>query len=197
MILYLQSIDYDLWLSIENEPYKPTKNENDITIHKPRSEYTDGDKKLFSMDVKTINNLYCILSRSEFNRISSCKNASDIWHALKVTHEGTNQVKESKIDMFVHQYELFKMLSNEFTTSMFTRMTTVTNSLDALGRTYSNTDIVRKILRSLLKYWKAKVTTIWEVKDLTKLPLEELISSLMTQKNHHEKARIRWEAKKN
>jgi hypothetical protein len=33
-----------------------------------------------------MNTLYCSLSRSEFNRISSCKNANDIWHALEVTH---------------------------------------------------------------------------------------------------------------
>jgi hypothetical protein len=54
---------------------------NDIMIPKPRSEYTDDDKKLFSMDdkklfsmdAKTMNTLYCALSRSEFNRIS-CKN---------------------------------------------------------------------------------------------------------------------------
>jgi len=58
---------------------------NDIMIPKPRSEYTDDDKKLFSMDdkklfsmdAKTMNTLYCALSRSEFNRIS-CKNASDM-----------------------------------------------------------------------------------------------------------------------
>ena len=28
MIIYLQSIDYDLWLSFENEPHMPTKIEN-------------------------------------------------------------------------------------------------------------------------------------------------------------------------
>ncbi|KAJ6874976.1 hypothetical protein NC652_034635 [Populus alba x Populus x berolinensis] len=75
------------------------------------------------------------------------------------------------------------MLSNEFTT--------ITNSLDALGSTYINTNIVRKNLRSFLKYWKAKVMTIGEAKDLTKLLLEELINSLITQKNHHEKVRTR------
>jgi hypothetical protein len=75
---------------------------NDITIPKPRSEYTDGDKKLFFMDVIAINNLYCALSRSKIYRISSCKDAKDIWHALEVTHEGINQVEESKIDMLVH-----------------------------------------------------------------------------------------------
>jgi hypothetical protein len=60
-----------------------------------------------------MNTLCCALSVSEFNRISSCKNARDMWHALEVTHECINQVKKSKIDMLVHQYELLKMLPNE------------------------------------------------------------------------------------
>ena len=46
-------------------------------IPKPRNEYTDNDKKLFSMDTKTMNTLYCALSRSEFIRISY-KNARDM-----------------------------------------------------------------------------------------------------------------------
>ncbi|RVW76451.1 hypothetical protein CK203_056890 [Vitis vinifera] len=37
-----------------------------------------------------------------------------------------------------------------------------------------------KILRSLPSKWHTKVTAIQEVKDLTKLPMEELIGSLMT-----------------
>jgi hypothetical protein len=45
MIIYIQFIDYDLWLSIENEPHKPTKIKNDITVPKARSDYTDGEKK--------------------------------------------------------------------------------------------------------------------------------------------------------
>jgi hypothetical protein len=60
-------------------------------------------KKLFSIDAKAMNTLYCALRRSKCNIISSCKNVRDIWHALEVTHEGTNQVKGSKIDMLVHQ----------------------------------------------------------------------------------------------
>jgi len=113
---------------------------------------------LISIDVKAMNTVYCALSRSEFNIISFCKNIRDIWHVLEMTHEGTNKVKESKIDMFVHQYELFKMLPNESITSMFTRMTTITNSFYVLGRIYTNADIMSKILRSLPKTWETKVT---------------------------------------
>ena len=36
-----------------------------------------------------------------------------------------------------------------------------------------------KILRSLPSKWNTKVTTIQEAKDLTKLPMEKLIGSLM------------------
>ncbi|KAL6340564.1 hypothetical protein AAG906_010472 [Vitis piasezkii] len=39
---------------------------------------------------------------------------------------------------------------------------------------------VVNILRSLPSKWQTKVTAIQEAKDVTKLPLEELIRSLMT-----------------
>jgi hypothetical protein len=43
------------------------------------------------------------------------------------------------------------MLPSESITSMFTRMITITYSLDAFGRTYTNTETVRNILKSQLK----------------------------------------------
>jgi len=48
---------------------------------------------------------------------------------------------------------------------MITRMTTITNSLDVLGSTYTNADIVSKTFRSLSKTWERKVATIWEAND--------------------------------
>jgi hypothetical protein len=76
-------------------------------------------------------------------------------------------------------------------------MTYITNSLDALGRTYTNVDIVSKILRFLPKSWEAKVMTIHEAKDLTKISLEELIGSLMTHEITMEKQELEEKPKKN
>ncbi|GAV84531.1 UBN2 domain-containing protein, partial [Cephalotus follicularis] len=97
-----------------------------------------------------------------------------------VTFEGTNQVKESKISMLVHEYELFLMYDNECISNMFTRFTTIVNSLKNLGKSYSNQELVRKILRCLPRSWTPKVTAIEEAKDLSTLPLEQLLGSLMT-----------------
>ena len=82
--------------------------------------------------------------------------------------------------MLVHSYELFKMDANETITEMFTRFTGIINKQNALGRTYANSDLVRKLLRSLVRTWEAMVTVIQEAKDLSKLSLEKLIGSLMT-----------------
>ena len=49
-----------------------------------------------------------------------------------------------------------------------------------MGKDDKESEKVMKILRSLPKNWEAKITTIHEVKDLTKLPLKELIGLLMT-----------------
>ncbi|KAI5680837.1 hypothetical protein M9H77_02064 [Catharanthus roseus] len=44
----------------------------------------------------------CALDVNEYNRVSGCDLAHDMWKLLKVTHEGTNQVKESKLAFMEH-----------------------------------------------------------------------------------------------
>ena len=72
------------------------------------------------------------------------------------------------------------MKDNETIVEMITRFTDIVNGLEALGKTYKESEKVMKILRSLPSKWHTKVTAIQEAKDLTKLPLEKLIGSLMT-----------------
>ena len=112
--------------------------------------------------------------------MSICETTFDIWHTLEVTHEGTSRVKESKINLLVHSYELFRMKPSETIGDMYTRFTDVVNGLKGLGKGFSDFELVNKILRSLPKSWDPKITTIQEAKDLNNFPLEELIGSLMT-----------------
>ena len=120
------------------------------------------------------------MDRNEYNRICQCQSAKEIWRLLEITHEGTNQVKESKINLLVHNYELFSMKETETIVEMITRFTDIVNGLEALGKTYKKSEKVMKILRSLPSKWHTKVTVIQEAKDLIKLPMKELIGLLMT-----------------
>ncbi|XP_052190597.1 uncharacterized protein LOC127800178 isoform X1 [Diospyros lotus] len=51
----------------------------------------EGEKK------KTMDTLFYALCLEEFNQVSTCKTAKEIWDKLKVTHEGTSQVKKIKL----------------------------------------------------------------------------------------------------
>ena len=91
-----------------------------------------------------MNLLYCALDSNEFNRISTYESANDIWNRLKVAHKGTSQVKESKIDMLVHSYEIFKMNKDENITQIFTHFTNIFNALKSLGKSFPNSKQGRK-----------------------------------------------------
>ena len=115
------------------------------------NEWKDLEKKTFSLNAKAMNALFYALSKNEFNRISLCETAHEIWHTLEVTHEGTNKVKESKVNILIHDFELFRMKLSETVVDMYTYFTDVVNGLKALGKCFSNFELINKILRLLSK----------------------------------------------
>lgn len=93
--------------------------------------------------------LYFGLGPDEYVRISECRTANDIWDALQIAHEGTNQVKQSRIELLMRKYELFEMGDKETVMEMYTRFTHITNELKSLGKSFTTEELVRKILRFL------------------------------------------------
>ncbi|GJR76386.1 hypothetical protein Tco_0088751 [Tanacetum coccineum] len=60
----------------------------------------------------------------------------------------------------------------------FAKFNTIITSLKVLDEVFSSKNCVRKFLRALHLKWRAKVTAIEESKNLTTLPLDELIGNL-------------------
>ncbi|GAV71868.1 UBN2 domain-containing protein, partial [Cephalotus follicularis] len=134
--------------------------ENGDVIPKPRNTYDDNDRRRVQINAKAKHIIISAINSNDFNRILSCIFAKEIWDRLEVTYERTNQVKEAKVSMLVHDYEMFTINQNEDIKSMFSRFTNIINALQALEKTYSNSEMVRKILRCLPKSWMPKVTAI-------------------------------------
>ena len=124
------------------------------------NELSDLEKKYFSLNAKAMNALFCALDKNEFNQISTCETAFDIWRILEITHEGTSRVKDSKVNILLHDFELFRMQPNETIGDMYTRFTDVVNNLSVFGKSFLNFDLMSKILRSLPKRWDPKITAI-------------------------------------
>ncbi|GAV64924.1 UBN2 domain-containing protein, partial [Cephalotus follicularis] len=151
MTIFIQSLDYNLWDLIVDGPNLPTiTNESGEIISKPRNEYNDDDRKIVQLNTKAKHIIICAINSNEFNRVSSCVSAKDMWDRLEVTYEGTNQVKEAKINMLVHEYEMFTMHDNEDIKTLFTRFTNITNALQALSKVYTNNEM--ELLGSLMTH---------------------------------------------
>ena len=186
MEIFIKAENYQVWRVIEVGDFEvtTTNDKNEVTL-KPLSDYDKSDFEKMEVNAMAIKLLHCGLGPHEHNRIMGCKSAKQIWDLLEVTHEGTNEVKRSKIDLLMNQYELFCMKSKESIRDMFTRFTNIINELASLGKFISSEEHVRKVLRSLPEdRWMAKVTALQETKDFTKFNLEQLAGSLMTHELH-------------
>ncbi|KAK2356743.1 hypothetical protein QL285_094071 [Trifolium repens] len=176
MELFLRSQDNNMWFVIEIGEYTPLKDAT--TDAKPQAEWTttEADRVLLNTKAKLF--IKCALCREEYDRIMECKTAKEMWETLKTHHEGTNHVKETRIDIGVRKFELFEMKEDESVDQMYGRFTIMINELISLGKTYTAHERVRKILRCLPKTWRHIVTAIIESKDLTKLKLDIQLKQL-------------------
>ena len=72
------------------------------------------------------------------------------------------------------------MEKDESFDEFYVKFKDIVNSAFNLGETILEPKIVRKVLRSLLKRFHAKITIIEESKDIDKIPLIELVGNLQT-----------------
>ncbi|MCR2847940.1 retrotransposon gag domain-containing protein, partial [Heyndrickxia coagulans] len=107
-------------------------------------------KKKTVQNKKLIIFLVNAMDINEYNKIKHCRIAKEIWRLLEVTYEGTDQVKQSKLNLFEQAYELFKMKPNETVDELYARFTEIVNSLMLNGKILSKQEKVSRLLRSLL-----------------------------------------------
>ena len=74
------------------------------------------------------------------------------------------------------------MEEDESFDKFYVKLKDIVNSAFDLGETIPEPKIVRKVLRSLLERFHAKITAIEESKDIEKIPLTELVGNLQTYK---------------
>jgi hypothetical protein len=63
-----------------------------------------------------------------------------LWEPLKIHHDCTSHVKETRIDIGVRKFEIFEMSENETIDEMYARFTTIVKEMRSLGKVYSAHD---------------------------------------------------------
>lgn len=195
MEIFAKAYDAKVWRVIKKGNYPlpaatpPLVDPEDIDSH------TKEQVEVVQVNNKARNLLHNAISGEEYEKISSCKTVKEMWDKLEVTYEGTSKVKETHINMLVHDYELFSMKEGEFNEETFARFSKIINDIKAFGKPYTSGDQVRKILRSLPTTLQTKVVTL-ESQDLNKLSYDELRGELIAFEKTHLKKTSQEEKKK-
>ncbi|KAK0570926.1 hypothetical protein LWI29_008583 [Acer saccharum] len=106
------------------------------------------------------------------------KTAKEAW--LQVTNKGTKVVKKSRLQLLTSQFEVLQMGEEDKFVDFQDKLLDIANQCQALGTPISGERLNWKILRSLPKRFKAKVTAIEESKDVDVMSLDEFLGSLQT-----------------
>ncbi|GAV80804.1 UBN2 domain-containing protein [Cephalotus follicularis] len=132
MEIYLKSRDFKNWISVKNGPHIPMKlNDKNELIAKSEDEWDDEDFKKLTVDNKALNILLVSLDKTE-----RCTSAHEVWKLLILTHEGTEQVKNSKLALLNRDYELFKIQPKESIKNLYNRLLDITNALLSLVKVF-------------------------------------------------------------
>nr|ABA98402.1 Zinc knuckle family protein [Oryza sativa Japonica Group] len=98
---YIMAENYDIWRKVSH-PYMI-----------PEAINTDALKTEFENNCKARNIILSGISRSDYDRVAHLETAHEIWNALKNFHQGTNNIKELRRDLFKKEYIKFEMKSGE------------------------------------------------------------------------------------
>jgi len=134
-----------------------------------------GQKK---KDCKALFYIQQNVDSNHFENISKITRSKEAWDILAKYYEGSDDVKQVKLQSLRRKYELMLMEDDQRISDYISMLLTVVNQKKACGEEVSDQQVVGKIMRSLTSKFYFIVVAIQESKDVKTPKIEELQSSL-------------------
>jgi uncharacterized lipoprotein YehR (DUF1307 family) len=158
----------DIWYSVVNSYV--------ISNNAPTGQ---NEKNFMSCNSKSRHVILEALAPTIVSKVMGCNTAKEVWDKLKIIYEGDPKLKQVKLQRHRAEFENFKINEKEDITTYILRVDEVFNSIIGLGEELDESLVIQKVLISLLLKYDAKVSTIEETRDLTKMTMDELHGSLI------------------
>jgi gag-polypeptide of LTR copia-type len=141
MVNYLNILDF--WDIVQHD-YVPHYDPSNLTL-------TQKTKELKSQNDYVIN----VILNSVSERISilfgTTEIASEMWETLLNRFEGNSQMKRTKLMDLEFKFENFYIQEGESIENIYSRLMHILNKFDEVGESLSNSKIVGKIFRAMMR----------------------------------------------
>lgn len=163
----------------------PTETNGETSRPKPSGKYSPAEKTERAANSRALNILFTYVDTKEFHRISTCKFAKEAWDILVTTHEGTDTVKQGKLQRITTQFEMIRMEEDETFDEFYAKLNHIVNTSYSLGEPITPFRVIKKILRSLPKRFKTKVDILESKKKLAQMSVEDIVGQFQTYELTH------------
>jgi hypothetical protein len=134
--------------------------------------------------------LLASICRDEYNKASGLDNAKQIWDTLKISHEGNDATRITKMELVEGEMWRFTMISGEESTQTYNRLKTLVNKIRSYGSTrWTDHDVTRLMLRSFTVIDLHLVNLIHENPRYTKMTPEEILGKFVSRRMMVKEAR--------
>jgi len=130
---------------------------------------------------KAKTNIHSAVSDVVFTRIINCETTKETWDTFQEVFQGNERTREMQILNLKREFEMLKMKETESIKEYFDKLLNVVNKICLLHEDLPDRRIVEKVLVSLPERFEAKISSLEDSRDLTKISLIELMYSLQTQ----------------
>ncbi|GKV03117.1 hypothetical protein SLEP1_g15480 [Rubroshorea leprosula] len=163
---------FDLWDIVENdrEPAALSENPTLNQIKRHIEEFTKSYKALTCIHRTVLDEI--------FNRIITCETAKEVWDTIKEEFQGDQKTKEMQINNLRREFEVFRMKETKTVKEYSDRVMKTMNQIRVLGGELKDKRVVEKVLVSLPKKFEHKISSLEDLKDLSKMTLSELVGFL-------------------
>jgi hypothetical protein len=110
---------------------------------------TQVDNENLLANAQAMNVIKCALCTHEYQRVYKLETTHEMWGKLIEDHEGTSNVKSTKLFICKGKFERFALLPNEELKDNFSHLNNIMNELKDLGFDVHEVDISHKFLRAL------------------------------------------------
>ncbi|GAU51065.1 hypothetical protein TSUD_411780 [Trifolium subterraneum] len=112
MMAFIKSLDSKSWKAILTAWEHPVIRDKDGKTTgelKPEAEWTKEEDELAHGNSKALNALFNAVDNNIFRIIKQCSVAKEAWEILMTTHEGTDKVKNSRLQLLTVKFENLMM----------------------------------------------------------------------------------------
>ncbi|XP_074342215.1 uncharacterized protein LOC141679680 [Apium graveolens] len=193
MLLYLRDGDHRYIKVIEKGPFVfeiEDPNDAEKRIPKNPDNYTEKDIELDSLDAKVQHLLMESMVDDMSRQIVMYENAKHMWQTIELLMEGTEDVRENRLDILTTQYEEIKSLPGKNITSVFERLNKLINELSIYGKRYEQKEINRKFMLTLPTHLISKGDSVRERLDFKTMSLDKLYGKMKTHEMELEQKKI-------